>query len=135
MAAITRTKENISQVHTHLGKVHGGIAATAIEAGQPVYVDSNGKYALADANGSGTDKFRGIALETVGAGQPLGVLVEGFLEGFTLAGAYDSAAYVSDSVGELADAAGTTSLVVGKVMPFWKANGASKVLYVTGFAG
>lgn len=135
MADITRTASKVAVISTLEHEIHNGIAAAALEAGQPVYIDSNGKYALADANGSGTDKFRGLALESVAAGQPVAVLVRGFVYGFTLAGAYDSLAYVSNSVGELADSAGSTSLAVGHVVPIHNAKDATKVLYVTGWAG
>lgn len=135
MADITRTKEKISVVFPHKAKIDNGVAAVAIEAGQPVYINSAGKYALADANGSGTTYFRGIALETVGAGRPLSVLVEGELYGYTFSQAYDAEIFVSNSVGELADAAGSTSLSVGRVVPFWHGASASKILKVTGFAG
>jgi hypothetical protein len=135
MADITRTKEKISVVYPHKAEIDNGVAAAAIEAGQPVYLDSNGKYAPADANDDAKDQLRGIALETVGAGMPVSVLVRGELYGYTLAGAFDSEVFVSNTVGELADAAGTTSLSVGRVVAFWQTNGATKILKVTGFAG
>jgi hypothetical protein len=135
MADITRTASKIAVVYPEKAEIDNGVAAAALEAGQPVYIDSNGKYALADANGSGTDKFRGIALETVAAGQPVSVLVRGELYGYTLSGAYDSLAYVSNSVGELADAAGSTSLTVGRVVAVHNSKDATKILKVTGWAG
>jgi hypothetical protein len=136
MADITRTKEQISVVYPHKAEIDNGVAAAALEAGMPVYIDSNGKYNKADANGTSSNKFRGIALETVGAGMPVSVLVEGELTGYTLTGAYDSALYVSDTAGELADAAGTTSLEVGKIVGLPRSNGTmTKILKVTGWAG
>jgi hypothetical protein len=135
MADITRTKEKISVVYPHKAEIDNGVAVAAIEAGQPVYINSAGKYGPADADDAAKDQFRGIALETVGAGMPVSVLVRGELYGYTLAGAFDSEAFVSNSVGELADAAGTTSLSVGRVVAFWQTNGATKILKVTGFAG
>jgi hypothetical protein len=135
MADITRTKEQIGVVYPHKAEIDNGIAGVAIEAGQPVYIDSNGKYGLADANAAAADQFRGIALETVAAGQAISVLVRGELYGYTLSGAYDSAAYVSNSVGELADAAGDTSLLVGRVVAVHNSKDATKVLKVTGWAG
>jgi hypothetical protein len=136
MADITRTKEQVSVVFTHKTEIDNGIAAVALEAGQLVYIDGNGKYAKADANGAGSNKFRGIALETVAAGQPVSVLVKGELFGYTLTGAYDSAVYVSETAGELADAAGSTSLVVGRIVGLPRSNGTmTKILKVTGWAG
>ncbi len=138
MADITRTAEQVASVYPHYpNKIVSGIAAAAIEAGQPVYIDSNGKYNLADANAAAADQFRGIALNTVGAGQPVSVMEEGYLYGYTLSGiAYDGLAYVSDTVGELADAAGSTSLVVGRVVARFGSDGnATKILKVSGYAG
>jgi hypothetical protein len=105
------------------------IAAATITAGQPVYFTSAGKVDVADANGSGTDTFAGIALEGGGAGQVISVLKRGHVYGFTLAGAYGSLAYVSNTVGELADAAGSTSLVAGHVVPLTD-KALTKVLYI-----
>jgi hypothetical protein len=91
---------------------------------------------VADGNGdSPANRFRGIALKSVAAGQPVPVLVRGVVFGFTVSGlAYDAAVYVSDTAGSLADAAGTTSLVAGRVVPLTD-RGLTKVLYVTGYAG
>lgn len=137
MADITRTKANVSLVYPGFpNKINNGIAAVAIEAGQPLYVTSAGKYGLADANAAAADQFRGIALESVAAGAPISALEEGYLYGYTLGGAHDAAVYVSDTVGELADAAGTASLEVGKVWHKWDSAGnVTKILKVTGFAG
>ncbi len=138
MADITRTKEQVAIVYPHYpNKIVSGIAAAAIEAGQPVYIDSNGKYNLADANAAAADQFRGIALNTVAAGQPVSVLEEGYLYGYTLSGvAFDGLVYVSDTVGTLADAAGTASLKVGRVTARFGEDGtATKILKVEGYAG
>lgn len=113
-------------------------AAVALTAGLPVYIDANGKAGIADANGSPPiNRFRGIALENVGAGQTVDIIVKGVVAGYAVSGlAYDAPVYLSDSAGLLADSAGTTSLVVGHVLPMNEASGTfSKVLYVTGFAG
>lgn len=135
MADITRTKAKISAVYPELAEIHNGIAAAALEAGQPVYIDTAGKFGVADADAAAADQFRGIALEDAAAGAPVSVLVKGHLYGYTLSGAYDSAAYVSNTAGELADAAGSTSLAVGKVVAVFDSKSATKVLYVTGWAG
>lgn len=135
MADITRTKAQVAILNREQCLIFNGVAGAAIEAGQPLYIDSNGKYQPADANGSGTTQFRGLALETVASGQPISVLVRGRVSGFTFSQAFDAAIYVSNSVGELADAAGSTSLLVGRVVPVWNAKEATKVLEVTGYAG
>jgi hypothetical protein len=133
MSDIVRTPAQVAVVFPEQAEIYSFIAAATITAGQPLYLTSAGKVDLADANGSGTDTFFGIALEGGGASQVISVLKRGHVTGFTLAGAYGSAAYVSNTVGELADAAGGTSLVVGHVVPM--SNPAlTKVLYVNALA-
>jgi hypothetical protein len=135
MADITRTKAKIGMVYPEFAEIHNGVAASAIEAGQPLYIDSNGKFAPADANDAAKDQFRGIALEDAGAGQAVSVLVRGHLYGYTFTQAYDAEIFVSNNVGELADGAGGTSLSVGRVVAVQNSKDATKVLYVTGIAG
>lgn len=133
MADITRTKAKVALLFPEESEKFSFIAAATIEAGQPLYLNSSGKVDLADANGSGTDTFFGLALESGGAGQVISVLKRGHVAGFTLSGAYGSAAYVSNTVGELADAAGGTSLVVGHVVPL-SDKALTKVLYINALA-
>lgn len=130
MTDITRTKAQVAVVFPDEAEIYDGIAAATIEAGQPLYlVAATGKWGLADANGSGKQQFRGIALNDAGAGQAVSVLKCGTLAGFTLTGDYDSAVYLSDTVGELADAAGTMEVIVGRVVPLSDAS-LTKVLFV-----
>lgn len=51
-------------------------AGVAITAGQAVYMDGNGKWQLADANGTNTEKVEGLAAHSVAANQPLLVVYE-----------------------------------------------------------
>lgn len=51
-------------------------AGVAITAGQAVYMDGNGKWQLADANGTGTEKVEGLAAHGALANQPLLVVYE-----------------------------------------------------------
>lgn len=99
-----------------------------------MYLTTAGKVGVADANGSGTDTFYGIALEAAGAGGGLSVLKRGHIVGYTFAaGNYGIPYYVSNTVGEIADAAGGTSLVVGHVVPL-SDNSLTKALYVNALA-
>jgi hypothetical protein len=136
MADIAVVAAQVAPVDPMKAEIRDLIAAAALTAGQPVYIDANGKAGVADGNGdSPANRFRGIALKSVAAGQPVPVLVRGVVFGFTVSGlAYDAAVYVSDTAGSLADAAGTTSLVAGRVVPLTD-RGLTKVLYVTGYAG
>ena len=131
MADIALTAAQIAAVYPDKAEIVDMIAAAAITAGQAVYIDSNGKANLADANGSGTIQFRGIALNAAGAGQAVSVLKQGHVYGFTISGlAYDAILYLSNTAGALADSAGGTSVICGRVtaMPD---NSLTKVAYIT----
>src|SRR4051812_46336935 len=129
MADITRTRAKVSVVHPESAEIYPYIAAAALEEGQPLYLNSSSKVDLGDANGSGTDTFFGMATEKVGAGQVVSVLKRGYVNGFTLSGAYGAAVYVSNTAGELADAAGSTSLVAGHIVAM-SDPARTKVLYI-----
>lgn len=129
MAVITSTATQVSLVFPQSAEVYDAIAGETITAGQAVYFNSSGKIIKSNAGASGTAKFAGIALNSASAGQAVSVLVRGHVKGFTLSGAYGSKAYLSDTAGALADAAGTVSVVVGSVVPL-SDSARSKVLYV-----
>ena len=129
MADITCTAAQVAPVFPDAAEIFDFVASETITAGQPVYITSAGKIGVGDANGSGTDTFRGIALNGGGAGQAISVLKKGHIYGYTLSGAYDSLVYVSNTAGSLADAAGGTSLIVGRVVPLSDSS-YTKVLYV-----
>jgi len=57
-------------------KFKDAIAGVAITAGQAVYLDGNGKWQLADANGTGTTAVEGLAAHTAAADQVLSVVYE-----------------------------------------------------------
>jgi hypothetical protein len=96
-----------------------GVAAEAIEAGAPVRFDtSSGKVTNANGTTAPEARIYGISLKSVPAGMAVTVMVRGILDGFALSGmAYDAPVYLSDTDGRLADAAGTVSTVVGRVVP------------------
>lgn len=136
MADIALTTADKISVGTLTVQQHTFVASSAITAGAPVYlVAATGRVAPADANGSAPlNTCTGIATRTVAAGEGVTVVRRGILDGFDLSGLnFGDAVYVSDTVGRLADAAGTTSIKVGQV---WPANGtelgttADKVLLV-----
>ena len=92
-------------------------AAEAIVAGAPVRIDTTGKF----TNGNGTTSTEaaiyGLATRTVVAGDALTAIRKGRMDGFVFSGAYWAAIYVSDTDGRLADAAGTVSVVAGRIIP------------------
>lgn len=130
MADITVTATKVAPVFADQARIRTYVAGATITAGQAVYRNSSGDADLADANGSGTLQFRGIALNGGGTGQAIDVLEEGECYGFTLSGAYDSLVYVSNTAGALADAAGGTSIIAGRVTCLADAD-RTKVLYIS----
>ena len=107
-----------------------------LTAGQAFYVDATTGTALPTTSlTSGKYQFRGIALETIGAGQAFDGIGEGYVGGFDVSAlAYDALVYLSDTAGLLATAAGTNTVCVGRVCPMSDRDPAtslpSKVLYV-----
>ena len=117
MADITVTAAQVALLDPQKSVIEKYIASVAITKGQAVYLTTAGKAALADGNGSGTKQFRGIALNTVGAGDAVDVLHEGVVAGFTVSGMNgDAIAYLSNTAGALSTTAGSTSVACGRVV-------------------
>lgn len=94
------------------------VAAEAILAGAIVRIDtSTGKFTNGNGSSSGEARIWGVATRTVAAGEPCTAIRRGVMDGFTFSQNYDAAIYASDTDGRLGDAAGTVSLVVGRVIP------------------
>jgi len=130
MADITCTAAQVGNAFPGRSDVFDGILTEAVTAGEPVYQLSTGKYGRADANAAGKQQVRGIALKTGAANQAVPIMRRGYLTGYTLSGMnYDAKAYLSDTVGSLADAAGTMTVPVGRVAALTDSS-LTKVLYV-----
>lgn len=130
MADITRTAADVRIVFPDDAKVFDFVAAEDLEAGQPVMGDASaGTVKRADANDAARDELLGIALKSVKAGQPTGVLKRGHVTGFTLSQNYFTPLYVSNTLGELADTVGTANLPVGIILPMPDST-PTKLLYV-----
>ena len=97
---------------------HTLVAGVDLTAGDPVYLSSAGKLLLGLTDTAPhAAAIIGIVLRTVIAGEAVTVLAKGKVEGLDLSGlAFGAAVYGADA-GHLADAAGSTSLVVGRVFP------------------
>jgi hypothetical protein len=119
MGAVSYTAAKIAPVFPKDAKIRSYTAGVTITQGQPVYlVAATGLLALCDANDSeATKQPRGIALNGGSAGQAVDVLEDGECYGFTLSGNYESFVYVADAVGTYVDAAGSTAVPIGKVVP------------------
>lgn len=98
-------------------QIRSYIATETILQGQAVYRLTTGKCGVADANASGKQQCRGIALNGGGAGQAIEVVQEGIISGFVVAALdADALVYLSDTAGALDTAAGTMSVPVGRVI-------------------
>lgn len=113
MTAIALTAANIARNSDT--KTRSYIAAETITAGQAVYKLAAGTVGVADANASGKQQYRGIAINGGTAGTPIMVAYFGSVDGFTLAGDVDTLIYLSDTAGGLDTAAGTLAVPVGRV--------------------
>ena len=131
MTAIALTAAQISVVDPIKAVIRNYIAGVALTRGVPVYVDgTTGKLGIADGNGSGTKQVRGITLDAGGAGAGIRVLEYGDVFGYTISGLdYDAVVYLSDTAGSLDTAAGTVTVIVGRVAPMTDA-ALTKVLRV-----
>ena len=119
MTAITLTAAQISAVDPIKATIRNYIAKVALTKGVPVFIDgTTGKIDIADGNGSGTKQFRGITLDAGGIGAGIRVLEDGDVYGYDLSGlSYDAVVYISDTAGSLDTAAGTVTVIVGRVAP------------------
>lgn len=131
MADIALTAAQIAAVKPDISEIFDATLAAAVTKGQAVYLTSAGTYGVADANDSGKQQIRGIALAAGAAGETIPVLKRGPLAGYTLTSqAYDAPIYLSDTAGALADAAGTMTVVAGRVCALNDRPTYTKVLWV-----
>jgi len=116
MADIVVVAAKVGLIDATKSDITNYIATETITRGQAVYRLTTGKCGIADANASGKQQFRGIALNGGGAGQAIAVCEDGELAGFTVTGDADTLIYLSDTAGALADAAGTMTVPVGRIV-------------------
>lgn len=130
MADITVTAAQVSPVYPQKAVIYPAVAGTAITAGAICYFDTNGKLALSDASATATAKVHGMALNSAGANQAVSLLVEGFVAGFNVSNlAYNDILYLSNTdTGIVGDVAGSTSKVLGRVLPMSDSS-ATKMFY------
>jgi hypothetical protein len=93
-----------------------------ITAGAPVGIVSSstdaGEWVRADASTSAKNRTYGIATKTQKAGLPLTAIRKGRMSGFVFTDQdYDEEIFLSDTIGRIADAAGTVSVRIGRVVP------------------
>jgi len=131
MANLTVTAAKVGRANPKDDSVRTYVAATTITAGQATYLTSSGTLGLASAAAAATAQVRGIAINGGVSGQPVTVIKEGGVEGFTLTSLnYDALTYLSNTAGALADAAGTVTVRVGRVSPVTDGATKSKILEI-----
>lgn len=117
MSDITVTAAQVSPLDPLKANISTYIANAALTKGDAIYLTTAGKADKCDADASGKYQYRGIALQTVGAGDPVDVIDDGLVAGFDVTALNaDALVYVSNNAGKLATAAGTTSIVAGRVV-------------------
>jgi len=116
MSDIALTAAKVAVVYPEQAEIYNVKSAVAITVGQALYQLTDGTYGLADADTSGRQQFRGVALEaTTAAGGVISMLKRGILAGYTL-GTYDDEIYLSDTAGAFSTAIGTLTVKCGRVM-------------------
>lgn len=113
MTDLALTAAQIALTKPQEANVGFAICAVAVTAGQSLFVDTDGKVDLADANVSGAQQTRALALEAGAIGQSISILFRGRVYGFTITQAYDAPIFQSDTAGALGDSAGTMTVPVG----------------------
>lgn len=94
------------------------LAKVAITAGAAIRLDTDGKWLLAIATAAGTATGVYIAAYTVPIGMPVTGFKSAKFDGYAVSALdFGVAVYLSDTAGSLGDAAGTVSLVVGRIVP------------------
>lgn len=117
MTDIDYTATQIAEVFPQEREVLSVKLAETVEAGQSAYQTTSGTFGLADANGAGKQQFRGIFMEGGSANQVVRLLKRGAIYGLGVSGLNcDAPLYLSDTAGDLADAAGTMTVVCGRVL-------------------
>ena len=93
-------------------------AVEAITAGMAVRIDTaSGKWTKANGSAAGEARAWGVATRTVAAGGALTAIRLGVMDGWDLSAMdYDAPVYLSDTDGRLSTVAGTTSVVMGRVI-------------------
>lgn len=93
--------------------------AEDISAGMGVRLDTtSGKWTKANGSSAAEARAWGVATRTAKSGMALTAIRKGVMDGWDLSAmAYDDPVYLSDTDGRLSTVAGTTSVVMGRVIP------------------
>ncbi len=109
-------------------------ASVDVTAGQAVYADANGQWALADASVVGTSALVQIyvALKTVKALQAVTAVRVGEIDGVNVdALAYGAPIYLSDTAGALSSTPGTIVVILGWVLAAPAGAAVDKIIHLS----
>lgn len=118
MADIALTSANIRALTENGAIVRPYTAGANLTVGYLVYISGNRAVTHADGSAAGTAKAIGVVVEgydettAIASGEPCSVCVFGPVSGYT-DGTAGAKAWVSDTAGRIADAAGTSGHEVG----------------------
>jgi len=130
MSDIALTAVQVAPVYPMTADIVSVVLGEAVTQGTILYQTSTGTFSKADANGSGLQQARGVALAAGGAGQTISMLRRGECYGFTVSGMNaDAIVYLSDTAGALADAAGTMTVNCGRITVVPQSGSAVKVIF------
>lgn len=115
LALVTAGKAHVVEAETQMTLPLG----ESLAVGDAVRLDtSTGKWTGANGSSTTENRIYGILVSKDGAGAVGTALRKGVIDGFDLSSLnYDAAVYLSDTDKKLADAAGTVSTIVGRVIP------------------
>lgn len=129
MTAISVVTTQVAPIFPEAAEIFDGIAAEDLNAGDPLYQTSAGKYGKADQATAGKQQFRGLALKKTPSGRPVSILKRGHVAGFDLSGLNpDALAYLGTAALDTA-VGGTKTVNCGRVMVLTD-NSLTKCLYV-----
>ncbi len=116
MADIVDVDDRVNPIDA-FAEIISVIATGTVARGQIAYQLTTGKFGVADANDSGKEQARGVFLQAAGADQGVDLLIRGRCAGYTLTDqTWDDQIFLSDTAGAAADAAGTMTVPIGRVV-------------------
>ena len=130
MTAITLVADKVRPVNPESAEIIPCVAGATFTRGLAAYIiAATGKAGIADANAAGLQQARGVALTPSADGQSVELLKKGKCAGYDVSALdYDAPVYLSDTAGAFDTAAGTLSVICGRVVPMSDAD-RTKVIY------
>ncbi|WZP01205.1 hypothetical protein EP7_005649 (plasmid) [Isosphaeraceae bacterium EP7] len=115
MAVITFDANNLNPTNFPNCELYTHVPAEAMAAGKCGYLLATGKVGVAALTVSGKKNPIGVNLRGVSPGQAAGIMRRGYISGFNVSGLSCGALVYVNDAGDLDTAAGTVSIVVGRV--------------------